>query len=140
VNLYVESSALLAWLLGEPAGDAVHEVLAEADQVASSELTAVECARALQRGAAAGSVSEADLAELVGSVREIARHWIVQRLDDEVLGRARARFPAEPVRTLDALHLASLLRLATALPGLAIVSLDDRVRRNAGLLGFQVLP
>jgi predicted nucleic acid-binding protein len=140
LNIYLESTAFLAWLLGEPAGDAVHEVLVNAQQIAASELTAVECERALQRGAVLGSLDEADAAELRGAIHEAERHWLVQRLDAEVLTRARAMFPDEPVRTLDALHLSSALRLATALQDLTMVSLDDRVRRNAALLGFGVLP
>lgn len=47
--VYVESSAVLAWLLGEPTGEMVRGVLDEADRVVTSALTAVECARALQR-------------------------------------------------------------------------------------------
>lgn len=50
------------------------------------------------------------------------------------------RFPAEPVRTLDALHLASALFLNEFVPSLAVLSADDRIRNNAAQLGFAVLP
>jgi len=55
-----ESSAVLAWLLGEPAGEAVRRMLAEAECVVSSTLTQVECARALARGVASGRMSRGD--------------------------------------------------------------------------------
>jgi hypothetical protein len=44
------------------------------------------------------------------------------------------------LRTLDALHLASALAARAAVPGLAMLSLDGRVRRSATELGFDVVP
>lgn len=49
-------------------------------------------------------------------------------------------FPVEPVRVLDAVHLASIERLASALPNLVVISIDDRVRRNAEAFGLEVRP
>jgi hypothetical protein len=46
----------------------------------------------------------------------------------------------EPVRVLDAVHLASIERLASALPNLVVISIDDRVRRNAEAFGLEVRP
>ena len=57
--LYAESSAVLAWLLGEPAGRDVRALLAKADRVVTSALTAVECARALARARALGASAHA---------------------------------------------------------------------------------
>jgi len=57
-----------------------------------------------------------------------------------VLSRARQAFPVEPVRTLDALHLASVLAWDQAIDRLTVVSCDDRVRSNALALGFDVVP
>ncbi|MBI3795873.1 MAG: hypothetical protein HY268_02755 [Deltaproteobacteria bacterium] len=48
--------------------------------------------------------------------------------------------PLEPVRTLDAIHLASALFLRESFPDLLILSTDERVRHNALPLGFDVLP
>jgi hypothetical protein len=52
--------------------------------------------------------------------------------------RAEDPFPSEPVRTLDAIHLASALFLRQAFPDLTVLSADDRVRANAAQLGFDV--
>jgi len=57
----------------------------------------------------------------------------------EILDRARRRFPAEPIRTLEALHLATMLYLTPHLAPLELLSLDARVRRNSALLGFRSL-
>ena len=47
MNIYAESSAVLAWLLGESAGHRVREVLRRAELVAASDLTLLECDRVL---------------------------------------------------------------------------------------------
>jgi hypothetical protein len=44
------------------------------------------------------------------------------------------------VRTLDAVHLATLQILAEVLPDFDVASSDDGCRENAGALGFTVLP
>jgi predicted nucleic acid-binding protein len=75
-----------------------------------------------------------------GLLSAIAAHWNLLRLDDEIIERARRPFPAEPLRALDALHLASALTGRAAVPGLSILSLDARVREGGRGLGFAVLP
>jgi hypothetical protein len=44
------------------------------------------------------------------------------------------------VRTLDALHLGTLLLLQPVAADLSVVSLDERIRTNSALLGVRVLP
>jgi predicted nucleic acid-binding protein len=52
----------------------------------------------------------------------------------------RRPFPEEPIRTLDAIHLATALLAKSLVPDLALLSLDERVRRSATQLGLTVLP
>ena len=66
--------------------------------------------------------------------------WIIQDLDARVLARAREPMPADPVRTLDALHIATASVLRDGLGPITMLSLDDRVRMCAQGLGFTVLP
>ena len=66
--------------------------------------------------------------------------WAILELSREVAERAEGSLTAEPVRTLEALHLASALLLRQALPDLRILSTDDRVRSNGCGLGFEVFP
>jgi hypothetical protein len=54
-----------------------------------------------------------------------------------VLGRAREPFPT-PVRTLDALHLASLLFLRERVPGIELASYDERLLAAARALGIRI--
>jgi uncharacterized protein with PIN domain len=140
VNLYAESSAVLAWLLGETEQNTILRQLSNAEIVMTSDLTLVECDRVLARCLAVRSITEAEIADRQALLNKAAANWNVMRLDQAVIQRARRSFPVEPIRTLDALHLASALTARSALPGLALLSLDQRVRDNGRRLGFTLLP
>lgn len=140
MNLYVESSAVLAWLLEEPAADSVEAVFDQAEEVVASALTLVECDRALIRAQIWGALSDAEVLRRRTLLESVSSHWTFLKLDREVLERARYRLPVEPVRTLDALHLATALTARSAVSDLALLSLDQRVRDNGAALGFDVLP
>jgi PIN domain nuclease of toxin-antitoxin system len=58
VNVYAESGAVLAWLLGEESGQSVREVLRHAVLVTASDLTLVECDRVLIRAVTMGEIDE----------------------------------------------------------------------------------
>ena len=60
-------------------------------------------------------------------------------IDDVVLSRVAQRFPLEPLRTLDAIHLATALPHALGEPVIR-VSTDVRLRENPAALGLAVLP
>lgn len=140
MSLYAESSAVLAWLLGEPRAGKIIESLGSADLVMASDLTLVECDRVLIRAAHLGELTEADSAARRAELQASAAHWTILRLSADIIDRARQRFPSEPVRTLDALHLAAAIAAKAAASDLAVLSLDDRIRTNARALGFAVVP
>jgi len=140
VNVYAESSAVLAWLLGEETGYSVREVLQHAELVMASDLTLVECDRVLIRAFTTGEIDEASAADRRAHLNAAASHWHLGRVSPDIVERARHPFPAEPIRTLDAIHLASALAFRSAVPGVEFLSLDDRIRRAAKQLGFHVQP
>lgn len=140
MNLYAESSAVLAWLLDESSAGDVRQILDAAVLVVASDLTLVECDRVIHRAAALGELTEAEAADRRAHLTTAAAHWHLFRLGPEVVERARQPFPGDPVRTLDALHLASALVARSAIAGLEVLSLDDRVRRTATRLGLGVRP
>ena len=140
MTLYAESSAVLAWLFGEAAGAAVRENLLGAELIVASDLTLVECDRVLIRAQTSGELSEARSAGLRARLNAAAAHWNLLHVDTQVVDRVRRPFPGEPIRTLDAIHLASALVARTALDDLALLSLDHRIRTAARRLGFQTLP
>ena len=140
MNLYAESSAVLAWLLKENAEATIYDLLANAETVTACDLTLIECDRTIWRSAALGSLDGGDVDVVRNRLASVAQHWTVLPFSSEIVERARRRFPHEPIRTLDALHVASALHARLAFPDLAMLSLDERVRRVAGSLGLPVLP
>ena len=140
MSVYAESSAVLAWLLGEDPGDAVRGVLGGADLVLTSDLTLVECDRVLIRATALGELPEAEAADRRARLAAAASHWQVLKLGADIVDRARRPFPGEPIRTLDAIHLASALAARSVSVGLDLLSLDRRIRSSGQSMGFRVRP
>ena len=136
MNLYVESSAIAARLLGEARGTEVEELLERADNVVSSEIVLLECDRALIRAEASGIISPAEAGNQRAALNRESAFWTLLRIEGEVLDRARRPFPSEPVRSLDAVHLATLLLAGSIFVGAEVLSFDDRIRENAVALGF----
>lgn len=140
MNLYVETSAVAAWLFGEVRGAEARRILQRSRGVFTSELTLVECDRAIISAVTSGRVAP-HVAE--AARRRLASEsvsWDAYGLTSEVLLRARQTFPVEPVRTLDAFHLATALQFRDFRPDLRLLSFDRRVRENAVALGFEILP
>jgi hypothetical protein len=140
VILYAESSAVLRWLFNETLADHVFEDLVQARKVVCSRLTLVECRRAARRALSESTIAEAQLGEVLSVLAQSAARWAVLELTPDVAERAGGRFPFEPVRTLDAIHLASMSVLRESLPDLVVLSTDHRVRENSAQLGFEVRP
>ncbi len=138
--LYAESSAVLRWLFNEALGDQVLDNLAGATKVVCSRLTLIECRRAARRALTESRISEAQLGEVLSVLAQSAARWAVLDLTADVAERAGGRFPLEPVRTLDAIHLASMSVLRESLPDLVVLSTDARVRENSAQLGFEPRP
>jgi len=138
--VYAESSAVLAWLLAEPAGNDVALALQDAGHVIVSDLLFVECDRACIRAETLGALTPLQAASVRARLARVGAHWETLRLSSAVIERSRQPFPVEPVRSLDAIHLASALHVRPALPEMRVLSLDGRVRGNALKLGFEVLP
>src|SRR5207249_7215337 len=123
VNIYAESSAVLAWLLGEAAGRRAREVLRRAELVMASDLVLIECDRVLIRAVTLGEIDEATAADRRAHLNRAAAHWHLCRLTLAIAYRARRPFPAESVRTLEAIYLASALAVRSTVPGVEILSL-----------------
>jgi predicted nucleic acid-binding protein len=139
-DLYAESSAILRWLLGHADAGEVQTLLAGAPGVVTSALTSVEVARALQRLASEGLMSVSDRAQVTRAYAAAARHWKIFGVTDEVLARASTSFPNEPVRTLDAIHLATATLFAEHVGPIDVLTTDARIRNNAQALGLTAVP
>jgi predicted nucleic acid-binding protein len=140
LNLYAESSAVLSWLFGESRGAAARNQLRRAELVLASDLTLVECERVIIRARALEEITEKKAQNCRRRLVEAANHWHILRIGADVIERSRLPFPTEPIRTLAALHLASALIVRSAVPDLAILTLDERFRAAAKEMRFAVLP
>ncbi len=138
--LYAESSAILAWLLDEDPVEDIRAALADAELVISSDLTLIECERGLIQAKARGRISESEVHRRASQFRQTAHHWVCLALEPEVADRAMAPYPNEPVRTLDALHLAFVLAAQSLVGTTRVLTLDHRIRESALTLGLEIFP
>jgi predicted nucleic acid-binding protein len=139
-TLYAESSAVLRWLLGTEDAASLQDALTGADLVITSVLTSTEVARTLRRLVATGQI-EAPAGNRCWDRYTAARgHWNLYAISDPVLDRASQVYPREPVRTLDAIHLATAALIALEVTPPVVLSVDRLVRANVRALGLDVLP
>jgi hypothetical protein len=136
--VYVETSAVLRILLE---GDRpLLKRISREKSLVTSVLTQIEANRGLLRASTEGRIDHRQHREGQRWLRSFFRSCDLLSLDDAIRERAGQPFPIEPVRTLDALHLASALAWEEGVGGALVFSCDDRVRDNARALGMTVLP
>jgi len=126
--LYLDSSALVKVVVGEPETGALLTLLTQWPERVSSALARLEILRALGRaraGAAARRRASAVLARIA-----------LVRIDDAVLDSA-ARLSPPHLRSLDAIHLATALSLGDDLGALA--TYDTRLAGAATAARVRVL-
>ncbi len=131
----MESSALVAALLEHDT--AAMKALPVGTQHVTSALTLAEAGRAIIRTRATGRLTVADEQAAVRALRTFERRSFILDVDRAVLARVRRPFPVEPIRTLDAVHLATMELLGEAPQLVTIVTRDARVRENAQALGLR---
>jgi predicted nucleic acid-binding protein len=104
----------------------------------TSALTLAEGGRAIVRARVSGRLSAADERAAIRALRGFERRCYVVAITDAVLARVGRLFPVEPVRTLDAVHLATAELLGEPPQLVTIVTRDVRVSDNARALGYAV--
>jgi predicted nucleic acid-binding protein len=132
----MESSALVAALLEHDT--AAMKPSPVGTEHVTSALTLAEAGRAIIRARAAGRLTAEEEQRAVRALRTFERRCFVLDVDRAVLARVRRPFPIEPIRTLDAVHLATIELLGEAPQLVTIVTRDARVRKNAQAFGFVV--
>lgn len=123
---YLDASALVKLIVREAESDVLRADVAARPRPISSRLGAVETERAIRR---ASPLPSAVMREVLDTVDLI-------ELSPPLMARAGALTPVE-LRTLDAIHLATLLLLGAA--DLDVVTYDDRLATAARQHGFTVL-
>jgi predicted nucleic acid-binding protein len=104
----------------------------------TSALTFAEGARSLVRARVSGRISPEQERAALRWLESFRRRCDVITITESVLVRAGRPYPAEPIRTLDAIHLASAEGLGQSPQLVTIVTRAARVRDNAQALGYPV--
>jgi predicted nucleic acid-binding protein len=110
---YVDASAVLRVVFREP-GPAVE--LQPGDRVVASQLVVVETFRAIDRARFAGSLDDRLTAAKRKELTELLAMLDLWPIDQHVVDRASGSF-AVPIRSLDAIHVATAELLAAAAEG-----------------------
>lgn len=137
--IYLETSSLLKVLFREEGYESTAQTLEGQDRVVTSSLTLIECRRAISRSIDSNLIKESQARVLIGALISLSRSWDILQISDTIQTRAGERFPVEPVRTLDAIHLASALEFKMPYPDLRVATSDGRILENLQPLGLEVV-
>jgi len=136
VIAYVDSSVFLRFVLEQP--DRLTE-LDRCERLVTSVLAEVECLRAVENLRLTGSLPHDEYLSRRGAVYDKLRRAERVLITAEVLARAAEPLPA-PLRTLDAIHLATALEWrGHREPSLAFATHDARLAGVAAALDFDVV-
>ena len=133
---YIETSALVAAVLE---GDtAAKSSIRAQGQRFTSALTGAEASRAILRARLLGRITVQQQRAALLTLQRFARRCHIVSVTQTILSHVGRPFPVEPIRTLDAIHLATAEALGDPPALVTIITRDVRVRANATALGHPV--
>jgi predicted nucleic acid-binding protein len=130
--LYLDTSAVLRAVLEGGTTPAIEKRIGAASTLITSRLSLVEAARAFLRLRADGLASEEQLADAGRDLDALWARCEIWELTPLVCELAGQVSPTKPLRTLDALHLATYLLARRRIAGLELLTADERL---AGAVG-----
>ena len=133
---YIETSALVAAGVERDA-TAMHAVRGEGVRFASA-LTFAETRRVLAAARQRARLSPDQHQSRLSWLRRFERRCEIVEISSSVLARLGRPFAIEPVRSLDAIHLATIEALDEDPALIAVVTRDRRIAENARAMGFRV--
>lgn len=136
---YFDTSALVKRYVDEPGRREVLRLLRRNECVTSAVLP-VELRSSLRRRVAEGSIDAARLPAILKHVGADRPYWTLVEVGTDILAGAETLVAAHPIRTLDAIHVASaqLFAARVSMPGLTFVSADKRQTETAVAVGLVV--
>ena len=136
---YFDTSALVKRYVDESGRREVLRLLRQGECVTSAVLP-VELRSGLRRRVAEGSIDAARLPAILRHVGADRPYWTLVEVGIDVLAGAETLVAAHPIRTLDAIHVASaqLFAARVSMPGLTFVSADKRQTDTAVAVGLIV--
>lgn len=134
---YFDPSALVKRYVDEPGRREVQQLLRRHDCVTSAILP-VELRSALRRRVAERTLDSSRVSEILKRVAGDRAYWTVIEVGTEVLSGAEALVSVHPLRTLDAIHVASaqLFAARLSISDLIFVSADKRQTEVASAIGL----
>jgi uncharacterized protein len=136
--IYLDSSALVKLVVPEPESDRLNDALAGVSDVVVSDLALAETASALGRRVREKKLTRTEARDLYRETRELLRSCRRAELTPPIYRHAERLMLTLPLplRTLDALHVATALDADAA----TVVSFDSRLREAAASQGLFVAP
>lgn len=125
--VYLDTSVALRATLEQGTTPEIEGRIAVAPVLVTSRLSLVESARALLRVRVEGGVSESRLADARRELDGLWNRCELWELSPAVCDLASLLAPDKPLRTLDALHLATFLLARRRIEGLELVTADKRM-------------
>ena len=144
IACYLDTSALLKLLVDEPGSVGVRAVAKKATVLLCSRMGHTEAAVSLSRMVHLGHLAAADLPRLLGNLDDFWDQSIQEiPLSETVLEQARNLAQRFPLRTYDAIHLASArearLMLRSVFEGeIRFLAFDKALLDAARALGFTI--
>lgn len=136
---YFDTSVLVKNYVQE-AGSARARALLRAYSFLSSAITPVELISALMRKHYTGELDREDLRRILARIRDDRPYWKVLDVSASVLSQGEEIVQKTRIRTLDAIHLASLAVFRSASGSVsAFITADGRQRDAAIHLGLDVV-
>jgi uncharacterized protein len=135
LNAYIDTSVLLRIVLAEPRPLREWSTITTA---ISSQLTRVEALRAIDRARIQLHLTDEAVAERRQAVLETFDGFHVAPVDGSILDDAANPFPTL-LRTLDAIHLATALRVRDQFERLVFATHDKTLATAARAVGFTVI-
>ncbi len=137
--IYIDTSAYLKIFLKEKGSDRVRKLVKENSLLASAILTS-ECFSAFSRRRQGNEINDKTFNRLVNRVKKDLPYIEIVRLTDEVLRKTEEILLHLPVRTLDAVHIASalLFKESTGID-LQFVTSDKRQAESANDKGLKTV-
>lgn len=132
----LDTSVVLRKLFGEPAALAEWSKIQEAY---ASRVLVVELGRVIDRARLDGEIDDEQVEQLQRESRKVLRSVEIIALSDRVLDRAAGPMPTA-LGSLDAIHLATALELASRRqPKLVLATHDRQLARAARASGLEVV-
>ena len=134
---YFDTSALVKRYVDEPGRREVQQLLRRRDCVTSAILP-VELRSALRRRVTERTLDGLRVSEILKRVAADRAYWTVIEVGTGVLSGAEALVSVHPLRTLDAIHVASAQLFASrvSVADLIFVSADERQMDVASAIGL----